>query len=406
MARKKSSGTSGIRLLIGAIVAIVILYLALSGGGISQDTADQLKELGIEVPDSIIIKDDGDSNTEVVIEDNTFSGGWYDLHFTEPINESNWDLHKGAPIEAAVIAAIDGAQQSIDGAFFEFNMQSLTDAFLRAKARGVTIRLVVDDDHALLDDESTIGQLEAAGIPIVDDNRGALMHNKYMVIDKARVWTGSMNFTHNGLYNNNNNAMLIRSTRLAEDYTTDFEEMFVDKGFTRTASGRVTPYPQITINGTLVEVFFSPDEGDAIVSRVQELINGSQQSVYIMTLSLTLSEFSQAAIAGHNRGVLVQAIFESRQSTQQAEQMDELGCAGIGVKQDGNPNTFHHKVVVIDGQIVVLGSFNFSNSARNDNSENVLIIHNADIAQQFINEFNRRYNDTNAKAPSRSELGC
>ena len=43
-----------------------------------------------------------------------------------------------------------------------------------------------------------------------------------------QVWMGSMNFTHNGIYNNNNNAMLIRSVRMAENYQAEFDEMFLE----------------------------------------------------------------------------------------------------------------------------------------------------------------------------------
>jgi len=54
---------------------------------------------------------------------------------------------------------------------------------------------------------------------------------------------------------------------------------------------------------------------------------------------------------------------------------------------DGNRYTMHHKFFVVDGQIVVTGSFNFSNAAEEANNENVLIIHNPDIAAQYAQEF-------------------
>ena len=42
-------------------------------------------------------------------------------------------------------------------------------------------------------------------------------------------------------------------------------------------------------------------------------------------------------------------------------------------------------------------------SARDNNSENVLIFHDAEIAEQFTNEFNRRFNDPRAEVP---QLDC
>ena len=54
------------------------------------------------------------------------------------------------------------------------------------------------------------------------------MHNKFVILDRLEVWTGSMNYTINGAYHNDNNLVRVRSNRLADNYTAEFEEMFVD----------------------------------------------------------------------------------------------------------------------------------------------------------------------------------
>ena len=51
----------------------------------------------------------------------------------------------------------------------------------------------------------------------------------------------------------------------------------------------------------------------------------------------------------------------------------------------------HHKVIVIDGKKVITGSYNFSKSANKKNDENIIIIDNADIANQYLDEFKRLY---------------
>ena len=61
------------------------------------------------------------------------------------------------------------------------------------------------------------------------------------------------------------------------------------------------------------------------------------------------------------------------------------------MRQDGNPDILHHKVFIIDNEIVVMGSFNFSASARDSNTENLLIIHNAEIANAYTNEWKLRF---------------
>ena len=53
------------------------------------------------------------------------------------------------------------------------------------------------------------------------------------------------------------------------------------------------------------------------------------------------------------------------------------------------PKSMHHKVIIVDGQIVITGSYNFSKSAKTRNDENTLILHNPEIAELYIEEFER-----------------
>jgi len=59
------------------------------------------------------------------------------------------------------------------------------------------------------------------------------------------------------------------------------------------------------------------------------------------------------------------------------------------VRLDGNPRNMHHKVILIDDNIVIFGSYNFTANAEMKNDENLLVIHNAEIANQFLEEFKR-----------------
>jgi phosphatidylserine/phosphatidylglycerophosphate/cardiolipin synthase-like enzyme len=59
------------------------------------------------------------------------------------------------------------------------------------------------------------------------------------------------------------------------------------------------------------------------------------------------------------------------------------------VRLDGNPKSLHHKVIIIDGQIVVTGYYNFSKSARTRNDENTLILHSREMARLYVEEFER-----------------
>ena len=74
--------------------------------------------------------------------------------------------------------------------------------------------------------QSHFNTLTAAGIPVIDDNRSSIMHNKFFVIDSELVWSGSTNITDNGFSYNHNNSVVFTSTLLADIYTIEFEEMF------------------------------------------------------------------------------------------------------------------------------------------------------------------------------------
>ena len=163
-----------------------------------------------------------------------WSKGFWQLYFNAPTGSADESTYVNG-IDNNLGAAIDAAQSTIDVAAFEFNDVVLTQALIGAKNRGLTVRVVTDDENGINADDTTLGQLQDAGIPIVDDARTGLMHNKFMIIDSTAVWTGSWNYTVNGTYRNNNNALELRSQRAVAAYQAEFNEMFVDKRFGTTS---------------------------------------------------------------------------------------------------------------------------------------------------------------------------
>lgn len=336
-----------------------------------------------------------------------YDGGWFKLYFTQPINTNDETRFTGSPLEAAVVALLDSAVQTIDGAFFQLNSQPITDALIRAKEeRNVRVRVVTDGEYGQESPDSTVDQLEMASIDLKSDGaRGAYMHDKFFVVDGTYVWTGSTNFTHNDIYNNNNNSILIRSSRLAANYTAAFETLYAAK-FSQTPS---VPNPVVTVEGTQIEVFYSPDSGAS--NRLGDLLS-TAKSVQFMAYSFT------QGLTWKDSSGQTSSIMDLLVQRKQAGQLDLMGiventnrrfakplvCSGVNVRWDGNPDVLHHKVFIIDGSIVVMGSFNYSQNAQNDNNENMLVIHNASIAQAYLEEFNRRWAE--ARQTSAADVGC
>lgn len=306
------------------------------------------------------------------------------VFFTTPRYPDKTAYHQGG-MDEKLTAALDSAQKSVDVAAFEIDLEGVTDALVRAHQRGVTVRVVTDADYA---EELGPERLLAAQIHVVFDNGEPFMHNKFVVIDGRQVWTGSWNLTDSCTYRNNNNVVVVNSALLAENYTTEFEEMFVDGKFGAFSPDN-TPHPVLTVAGVQVENFFEP-EGNAR-ARIIELLKGAKSSIDVMAFVFTDDDIAGAIIARQRAGVPVRIVVETRNVDADGSDVASFQKAGVDIVWDGNPYLMHHKVIVIDNAVVITGSYNFSTSAAEQNDENVLILHSAAIAGQYTEEFARVY---------------
>jgi phosphatidylserine/phosphatidylglycerophosphate/cardiolipin synthase-like enzyme len=316
-----------------------------------------------------------------------FRKGFWEVYFTAPTGSRDAATYVGG-IDEVLASRIDGVQRTLDIAAFEFNSPALTQAVIRARQRGVRVRMVTDNEHGLNGNNSTVPQLIAAGVNIVDDARTALMHNKFMILDSQVVWTGSWNYTINDTYRNNNNAIALRSQQAVANYQAEFDEMFVE-GLFGPSSPSQTPNPFFIQDGIGIATFFSPE--DDVISAIETTLSGAQQSIEFMAFSFTLDNMAAIIINRGSAGVRVRGIFERTGSETQFAELRPLRCAGLDARQDGNVFVLHHKVFVVDEQFVLTGSFNFSANATNSNDENLLIINDPDLANLYSQEFERRW---------------
>jgi len=311
-------------------------------------------------------------------------GSWYELYFTDPSAPLASQL-SGGP-DGPLAAAIDRARLTVDVAIYHLGMDSIRNALLRAYDRGVRVRVVMESAYL---DETDAQSLTKAGIAVRGDSPEGLMHNKFVVIDGSDVWTGSMNFTAAGAYADNNNLLRIVSPDIAEDYSWEFEEMYVHERFGEDVVAD-TPHPRVTLDASPVDVYFSPDDG--VEAALLELIANAEESVYFMAFSFTSDSLGQALRERARSGVTVQGVMDADQvASNLGTEYDAFRQAGLPVRIDGIFGQMHHKVMIIDAQIVVTGSYNFTSSAEQRNDENLLVIYDAAIAAQFLSEFQRVY---------------
>lgn len=309
-------------------------------------------------------------------------GPWFELYFTNPTSPLASQGTGG--VDGPLVEAIDAARLSIDVAAYSLSLNSVRNALIRAHDRGVTVRIVMESSNM---DRSDPELLIKAGIPIVGDNRDGLMHNKFMVIDRSEVWMGSMNFTDGGAYDDNNNLMRIRSTKVAEDYIVEFEEMFNEDMFGPDVVPQ-TPNPTVELDGTRIDILFSPDDG--ALAALVPLLEGAQESIYFLAYSFTSNQLGEIVRLKTEAGITIAGVMDDGQiRSNQGTEFDPFRQAELDVRKDGIDGLMHHKVFVIDESIVVLGSYNFSQNAEERNDENLMIIYNPVIAGQFLLEFQR-----------------
>lgn len=297
------------------------------------------------------------------------------------------DANRSNPNNMARVcgAVVGSARRQIDVAGFEIDNEVIIEALVAAYRRGVKVRVVTDADYQ---DEAGPKAFASAGIPVLPDSRTALMHNKFLIIDGMRVWTGSFNFTENCAYKNNNNAVVIDDPVLAANYAEKFRWFWELRKFggRPSATARI-PQPQVRLgDGTQIEVYFSTH--DDVDQRVMAAIGQARRSIRFLAFSFTHKGIADAMVRRASAGVNVAGVIESRQNSSHSE-FERLRSGGVDVLLDGNSYQMHHKVIVIDDETVITGSYNFSASATQDNDENLLIIRHAGIARQFTDEFSR-----------------
>ncbi|HLO17185.1 MAG TPA: phospholipase D-like domain-containing protein [Anaerolineales bacterium] len=309
-------------------------------------------------------------------------GPWFELYFTNPTSTLSPQGTGG--VDGPLVESIDAARLSIDVAAYSITLNSFRNALIRAYDRGVTVRIVMESTNM---DTSDVQRLLEAGIPIIGDNQDGLMHDKFMVIDKSEVWTGSMNFTDAGTYDDNNNLMHIHSAKIAQDYTKEFEEMFLDSKFGPNVVTE-TPNPTVTIDGTRLDILFSPDDG--VLNALVPVLENAQQSIYFLAYSFTSNQLGDIVRAKAQAGLKIAGVMDAEQVvSNQGTEFDPFRQSKLDVRLDGIDGLMHHKVFIVDQKIVAFGSYNFSQSAEERNDENMIIVYNPVIAEQFIREFQR-----------------
>lgn len=151
--------------------------------------------------------------------------------------------------------------------------------------------------------------------------------------------------------------------------------------------------PVIVQHSGEIEVAFSPD--GAAESLVVKVINSAQRSLVLAGYSFTSKPIAEAMVAAHRRGVDVKAVLDKSQLTEKYSGANFLVNAGVPTRIDSRYAIFHHKFIVVDGETVQQGSFNYTTSAQQRNAENVMVVwRNRQLAATFTQKWERYWQES------------
>jgi phosphatidylserine/phosphatidylglycerophosphate/cardiolipin synthase-like enzyme len=360
---------------------------------------------------------------------------YFDLYFNQIVHTSfaTETMANGlVPLAPELTDVVNSAVGSLDLCAYNLTDGALTSAIIGAHNLGVLVRFITDDEHR----NSQTAALESAGITVIDDSYGlnsgsGYMHNKFAVADYLgagevanTVWTGSYNWSLDGSTVNANNAIAITDTGLAGAFTDEFNEMWGSSGPTpNPALSRFgsRKYDNIThvfdIAGHSVEVYMSP--GDGIHTAIINAIGTADYEIAFCILAFTRDDIMLAMKAKWDDNInypdfWVEGVFDNGNAgTSYSQWWNMSGQGGsypwsppADVWIDNLPTgLLHHKYMIIDGEhpgsdpMVITGSANWSNNAVYNNDENIVIIHDAEVANLYVQEFRARKSQAMGNVP-------
>ena len=150
---------------------------------------------------------------------------------------------------------------------------------------------------------------------------------------------------------------------------------------TQTTTVSVEKTVNSTVNSGDYEVYFSP--GGKAASHIIYWLDRSNSSVCGMIYSFTRDDISAALIRAFTRGVDVKLSMDDQEINVQGGEYQTLMNASVPIRIDRRSGLLHDKVLIMDNEIVITGSYNCSAAAEDTNRENLIIIKNTMLAAQY-----------------------
>jgi phosphatidylserine/phosphatidylglycerophosphate/cardiolipin synthase-like enzyme len=147
-------------------------------------------------------------------------------------------------------------------------------------------------------------------------------------------------------------------------------------------------------NCPVLNVYFTP--GQNCTAAIVDRLNQAQQTIFVQAYSFTSVPIAKALLQAKKQGVTVKVILDKSQRTRKYSSLHFFLNQNIPVWIDEKPAIAHNKIMIIDRITVITGSFNFTKAAQMRNAENVLIIQDLSLAQQYLANWKARQQQSEA----------
>ena len=315
-----------------------------------------------------------------------------ELYLINPLELKKPDYSCKTNICRRIVNEINSSKTTIDLAMFEINGQKeIVSALKNAKNRGVKINAVLDKSKSreIVQDEEFLKEFN-----VKFDTLKSSMHNKFIIFDDKKLLVGSMNLTPTGSGGyNSNNVFIFENPKIASIFKNEFSQMFLGKFSSKKQKIEKTA---VNLLNSKVEIYFCPKD-DVLNERILPLIKEAKTSVYVSAFYLTHKDLIFELINAKKRGVRVLIIQDALAAINFKDRVNLLRNAKIPVIVENWGGKNHSKTILIDSNVLITGSANFSKNAYVKNDESVLIIKNSALVRFYEDYFLSLFNSIDFK---------
>ena len=133
--------------------------------------------------------------------------------------------------------------------------------------------------------------------------------------------------------------------------------------------------------------YFSP--GDDCENAIVSCIRNAKYSVKICVFTISENVITNEIIVAKKRGVSVTIITDNDKLNDKGSDIRWLADEGIRIRIDESSNHMHHKFCIVDKEILLTGSYNWTKSAADRNQENILVTEDSKMVKAYLNEYEK-----------------